>query len=84
MAPAQVDLGGASHALQFLEQLSPHVHVFTHAALFRNAVWLPYRCGWERVLWRSCCHCCCALWPTHGLRLSAPLRDPLHPMLMVT
>ncbi len=45
MAPAQVDLGGASHALQFLEQLSPHVHVFTHAAMFRNAVWLPYRWG---------------------------------------
>lgn len=48
----QVDLGGESHALEPLAAISKQFHVFTRPTLFRNALWLPYRCGLVTVkLW---------------------------------
>jgi hypothetical protein len=38
-----VDVGGAVHALQPLEASNSLIHVFTHPALWRRALWLPYR-----------------------------------------
>ena len=36
-------MGGAVHALQPLEAANSLIHVFTHPALWRRALWLPYR-----------------------------------------
>ena len=39
----QVTLGGAVHSLTPLAAASPLIHVFTGPALYRGALWLPYR-----------------------------------------
>lgn len=41
----QVDLGGESHALEPLAAAAPTLcHVFDTPAVWRGALWLPYRC----------------------------------------
>eukprot|EP00967_Tisochrysis_lutea_P024338 scaffold27955_cov29-Tisochrysis_lutea.AAC.1 len=47
----QVDLGGETHALEPLAAISRNFHVFTRPTLFRNALWLPYRCAQAQAMW---------------------------------